>query len=262
MRKLATKGFTLLEVIIAVVILAIGLSSLFASEVGAVRVAQRARGTTVATLLARCKMAEIEEHIGKEGWPGDELDERDECCEGAEHEGFSCEWKVERIVLPELDEEATEEGLSEDAVEETAEQAKEVAQEGTAGAPSALEMAQSVLGASGGNAGALPGADGEGGGGILSMLGASGGGEGGDPLASMAMSLTYPIIKPVIEEGVRRATVTVKWTEGTSEQSFEVVQFLVNEQPIILPTGEEDADGGTPDQAGGNATEDSAEGEP
>ena len=84
----ASLGFTLIEVMIAVVILAVGLSSLFTSEAGAVRIAQRARNTTVATLLARCKMAEIEERIGKEGWPGEQIDGRDECCDEAEHEGF------------------------------------------------------------------------------------------------------------------------------------------------------------------------------
>ena len=41
-------------------------------------------------------------------------------------------------------------------------------------------------------------------------------------------------MKPVIEEGVRRATVTVSWKEGDAEQNFDVVQFLVNElQPAL-----------------------------
>ncbi|HEY6878813.1 MAG TPA: prepilin-type N-terminal cleavage/methylation domain-containing protein, partial [Polyangiales bacterium] len=61
-------GFTILEVMIAVVILAIGLGALFASEAGAIRMAQKARTSTIATLLARCKMAEIEEQIAKSGW--------------------------------------------------------------------------------------------------------------------------------------------------------------------------------------------------
>ena len=55
------QGFTLIEVMVAVVILAVGMASLFTSEAGAVRIAQRARTTTIATLLARCKMGEIEE---------------------------------------------------------------------------------------------------------------------------------------------------------------------------------------------------------
>jgi general secretion pathway protein I len=231
-----TQGFTLLEVIIAVVILAIGLSSLFTSQAGAIRVAQRARTTTVATLLARCKMGEIEERIGKEGWPGDEFDGDDECCEGAEHAGYSCEWAVERIVLPEIDAETDEEDALAAAKEGTAEAAEGAAQ----AAPDPMQMAQSLLTEGGSVGGALPSPGGEPSG-ILSKFSGGEGGGGGDPLASMAMQLTYPIIKPVIEEGVRRATVTVKWKEGSSEQSLKVVQYLVNELPIILP-GEEDGE--------------------
>ena len=36
------------------------------------------------------------------------------------------------------------------------------------------------------------------------------------------------------------ATVTVKWNEGTSERSFDVVQFLVNELPMLAPTVDEE----------------------
>jgi hypothetical protein len=52
-------------------------------------------------------------------------------------------------------------------------------------------------------------------------------------MASMVMSYAFPIMKPLIEEQVRRATVTVRWNEGSSVQSFDVVQFLVNELPVI-----------------------------
>ena len=44
----------------------------------------------------------------------------------------------------------------------------------------------------------------------------------------MAMNLAFPVLKPQIEEQVRRATVTVKWQEGDREKSFDVVHFLVS----------------------------------
>ena len=59
-------AFTLLEVMVAVPILAVALTAIFASEAGAIRVSARARFTTTATLLARCKMAEIEEETMRE----------------------------------------------------------------------------------------------------------------------------------------------------------------------------------------------------
>ena len=62
-------AFMLLEVMVAVAILGIALTAIFASEGAAIRVGARARHMTTATLLARCKMAEIEEHIAVDGMP-------------------------------------------------------------------------------------------------------------------------------------------------------------------------------------------------
>jgi general secretion pathway protein I len=209
---------------VAVVLLAVGLSSLFTSEAGAIRIAQRARATTVATLLARCKMAEVEERILKEGLPGTSISGRDECCEDAEQEGFDCEYTVDRVVLPDqvFDDEGSGEG---------AEGLVEGVKSGAEGLGAGRDPAASF---------GIPLGD------PMSML--AGGGEGGegDPLASMVMEYTFPIMKPLIEEQVRRATVTVHWKEGSSAQSFQVVQFLVNEAPYQPPEEPDE-----PDPAGG-----------
>ncbi len=235
-----TAGFTLLEVMVAVVILAVGLSSLFTSQVGAIRIAQRARMTGVASLLVRCKMAEVEERILKEGWPGSTLEGRDECCEDAEHEGFSCEYKVERIVLPDQMGGEDEEGNPLKAA---------LGQEGTAGGASAggLDPASAIGIPLNGPLGALSGLGGAAGG------GAAGGGGGGDPLESMVMEFTFPIMKPLIEEQVRRVTVTVSWKEGSSAQNLAVVQFVVNELPMVVPD-DEDADDPAGGTGGGTTT--------
>ena len=219
-------GFTLIEVMIAVVILAVGMSSLFTSEAGAVRIAQRARTTTIATLLARCKMGEIEERIFKEGWPGEQIDGRDECCEGAEHTGFRCEWKVERIVLPDM-------GGEEGATGGTG-GGKRKEKKGSGESERDLKGPGGAGGGLGAGFAADASLDGDGGvlDGLMSEFGSAG--EGSDPIAAMAMELTFPVMKPVIEEGVRRATVSVSWKEGDREQSFDVVQFIVNElQPAL-----------------------------
>jgi general secretion pathway protein I len=96
------RGFTLLEVMIAVAILGLSLTAIFSSEVGAANVAARARRQNVAATLARCKMGEIEEVVAIEGLPALEKKDTDSCCEHAPVEGFECEWLVERIILPEL----------------------------------------------------------------------------------------------------------------------------------------------------------------
>jgi general secretion pathway protein I len=239
------RGFTLMEVMIAVVIMALGLGSLFASEAGAIRIAQRARTTTVATLLARCKMGEVEEKLAKEGWPGTALDGRDECCDEAEHEGYSCEWKVERIVLPESAEAKTEDEAK--AAMDDAKNGKGMPGEGGksgsssigaplgGGTPDPTSMGVPLNG--------LPPilggpASGSGAGGGLG--GGSETGGGADPISGMVMSFAFPIMKPIIEEQVRRVTVKVMWKEGEKEQNFEVVQFLVNELPVLPQTNDED----------------------
>jgi hypothetical protein len=94
------------------------------------------------------------------------------------------------------------------------------------------------------------GAGGDGGilGNVVSSLGESSGG-GGDPLTAMVMEMTFPVMKPVIEEGVRRATVSVSWKEGDREQTFDVVQYLVNEMPMLPGESAIEAmqgDGGAP----------------
>ena len=189
------RGFTLLEVMIAVAILGLSLTAIFSSEVGAANVAARARRQNVAATLARCKMGEIEEVIAIEGLPALEKKDTDACCEHAPVEGFECDWLVERIILPELGATGDEEG-DEDADGSLAQRANETLDE-----VQAAETTQQVLAGESGN------------------------------LAMLALELGFPILKPFLEEQVRRATVTVRWKEGSKERGFDVIQFLVSDQP-------------------------------
>ncbi|MDB4990266.1 MAG: ral secretion pathway protein, partial [Myxococcaceae bacterium] len=218
-----------------------------------------------ATLLARCKMAEVEEKVAKEGWPGDLIEGHDECCEEGAHDGFTCDWKVERIKLPDAEED-------EDTDKET-----DKAKDGKSGAG----------GKGGGVLDALAGMSKQGSGdqlsGIANMFPTGNNassygltdsskkksdrdsknpdgkdrpksdeisGSESDPMSSMVMTFAFPMLKPVIEEGTRRASVVVHWKEGSGEHQFEVVQFMVSEAQIILPDLDS-ADGGV---AGGMTT--------
>ncbi|MCX7634641.1 MAG: prepilin-type N-terminal cleavage/methylation domain-containing protein [Syntrophales bacterium] len=60
------KGFTLLEVMIAMAILAIGLTAAYYSQSQSVSMAASARFMTTASLLAQGKMAEMEGNTAKE----------------------------------------------------------------------------------------------------------------------------------------------------------------------------------------------------
>ena len=190
-----SRGFTLLEVMIAVAILGLSLTAIFSSEVGAANVAARARRQNVAATLARCKMAEIEEIIAIEGLPALEKKDTDACCEHAPVEGYECEWIVERIILPELGaQEGGEDEASEDRSQRRLTETYDEINAQGGGTP------EEVIAGQAGN------------------------------LTSMALELGYPILKPFLEEQVRRATVSVRWTEGPREIGFDVVQYLVSEQ--------------------------------
>jgi general secretion pathway protein I len=219
-RRPRASGFTLLEVMVAVTILGIALVAIFTSEVGAVRNGARARRLTIATLLARCKMGEIEEMTAREGLPAVSANGVDECCEGGEIEGFECAWEIERIVLPDeimLGETEDEEGGALDGLL------------GGAGAGDESAGPGPALDVGGASAGAM----------MAGVMGGMGGG-GGDPIADMAMQIAFPVLKPAIEDQVRRATVTVRWREGTGDsahvEELEIVQFLVAEQPPAAVT--------------------------
>ncbi|MBN1653206.1 MAG: prepilin-type N-terminal cleavage/methylation domain-containing protein [Deltaproteobacteria bacterium] len=185
-------AFTLLEVMVAVGILGVALTAIFSSEAGAIKMAHSSRKMGLAVELARCKMAEIEEKIAKEGLPAVFASDSDKCCEETEIEGFSCDWDIDRIVLPDTMFEGQE------GEESTSRQEQ----------PNLLETATSDP---------------------LALL--SGGGEFMGDIASTAMLLVYPILKPSVEEQIRSVTVTVKWREGSRERSFDVSQYLVAEQP-------------------------------
>ena len=251
------RGFTLLEVMVAIAILSIALSAVFSAEAGAVRMAARARKLGWASMLVRCKMGEIEEQIAKEGFPAVFDEGEDNCCTDAEIDGFTCKWEIEPVTMPDQmfePEEGEENAADSDGDPKTDSSDKpdpKVADtkldrkgakeflNSTEGSKTKLDAAEllkdpkKLLGG-----GSTPSVGGLGLG--LGMGGDEEGEAGGgemDAIASMAMQYVYPILKPSFESQIRRATVTVFWKEGDAQKSFDVTQYLVAEQPIKLPDG-------------------------
>ena len=199
-RARTSAAFTLLEVMVAIAILAMSLTAIFASEAGAIKMAHRSRKMGLATLLVRCKMGEIEEQVAEEGLPALFDSDSDACCEGAEIDGFSCDWEIAPIVLPDTMF-APPEG-----------------EEGEEGKPPASPMQSSTEKLQQELTSADPNQ-------VLSGGGTSG-------VASAALGLVFPVLKPSFEQQIRRATVTVHWKEGSVEHSFDVTQYMVSDQPI------------------------------
>jgi general secretion pathway protein I len=220
----ARRGFTLIEVLVAIAILGLALTAIFASEAGAVKAGHRARRITVATILARCKMGEIEEEIAREGFPAIEMHGTDSCCEGGEidddgdgESDFVCDWSVDRIEFPDL--EGEEDGLLPEAEAEGED------------ADTGFSQAASVE----------------------DILGGTAPTSGGDMVGELALSYAWPILQPALEEQVRRARVTVRWREGLTPPTgsgqcerdpdnparnelrcMDVVQYLVAEPPNVV----------------------------
>lgn len=65
-------GFTLLEVMVAVAILSMSLTSLLSSQIAAMRATRYARGVSVAAFLADAKLLDIEAQLLVEGWGTDD----------------------------------------------------------------------------------------------------------------------------------------------------------------------------------------------
>lgn len=213
----ALAAFTLLEVMLAVAILAMCLTAIFSSEGAAVRMAGRSRRLGVASLLARCKMSEIEEQVAEEGLPAIFDSGTDECCEEGEVEGYECKWEIVPVVLPET---------------------MFAPEEGAAG---------SGGGTGGGMIDQLAAKNAEQGGTFDPATMMAGGAT--DGLAAMAMGYVFPILKPAFEQQIRRATVVVQWREGEAQKEFDVTQYLVSPTPITAPT--EGETGSDPNAAGG-----------
>ncbi|MDD9933459.1 MAG: type II secretion system protein [Myxococcales bacterium] len=199
-RAVVNAAFTLLEVMVAVAILAVSFSAIFSSEAGAIKMAARSRKMGTAALLARCKMGEIEEQIAEEGLPAIFDSGSDGCCEEAEIDGYSCDWEIQPVTLPETMF-MPEEGEGGEGDESASQPGGQLA-----------EMSPEEMLSGGGAASA-------------------------DGMAMMAMGFIYPALKASFESQIRRATVTVKWTEGERERSFDVTQFVVSGEPVELLEG-------------------------
>jgi len=98
LRELA-QGFTLLEVMVTLAILGMSLVAISRSQQNSIRAANRAKWMTVAVMLARYKMVEVEDKLFEEGFSDfDEKETGDFKDEGFDKYTYSL--KIDKIELP------------------------------------------------------------------------------------------------------------------------------------------------------------------
>jgi len=204
------RGFTLLEVLVAIAILGLGLTVILGSQVGLFTNASRGQHLTVATNLARCKMSEIELQLLKLGYQLTDVTDDGPCCGDDDgNEGYRCSWKIERVKLPELPLNGGADGG--------------VGPAGDGGldlGPIALLAGLNQPGGKSIGDKASP-TD------LATTLGNAPSPMG---LAPMMMSMVYPTLKPMLEASIRKVSVTVTYKEGKFERELLVTEYVTNPQ--------------------------------
>lgn len=259
-RKRRRRGFSLLEVMMAVALFGAVVTIILSAQAGLVASDRTATNMSQAIEIARCRMSEIEEKQLRLGYP--EIEEKDQstiCCDDREVPGFSCEWKVERVLLPQPMGLAGDGGMN-----------------NLFGGGLGLDAGFGNLGATAqGLATSMPTAMGPNGMPLVNPMGGAGldfdaglqnigqtltqsfGGAGMSGLLSLVFSLVYPSLKPMLEAGIRRVTVTVHWQEGSNQREMLLQQYITNPSRAGLLAGLAEAglggEGGLPMNMGGGA---------
>ena len=231
------RAFSLLEVMFAVALFGAVVTVILSAQAGLVASNKSAANISQAIQLGRCRMSEVEEKQLKLGYPEiEETDSSTVCCDDKEVAGFSCEWRVERVKLPEATALGGDAGLSSLL-------GGGLGLEGGAplgaGAPSSLAspMGTVLVNPAGGAQLDLDG-------GLQAVgqaLNQSLGGAGAQGLLSMVFSLVYPSLKPVLETAIRKITVVIRWKESTIARDFTLQQYVTNPSRAGLQAGLQDA---------------------
>lgn len=224
----AERGFSLLEVLVAIAILGLGLTTILSAQAGLFSTSARSANMTRASNLARCKMNEIEVQLMRDGFPlSDEKDEG-HCCEREDDDGFTCRWMVETIKLPPLDQgdAGTDGGLLGGVTGSGLQLGGGLKFDGglnpsSMAGKSPLDILGQAMPGFGAGMGTSSGTG-------SGPLGAGAVGLGG--LATMVLPMVYPTVKPMFEASIRRVSVSVRWREGVSARTFDVAQYVTNPQ--------------------------------
>jgi general secretion pathway protein I len=199
------RGFTLLETVIAMAILGLALMAIFDLNAGAVANHAYTKKLTVATLLARSKMTDLEQKLYDDGFSNDDDEESGDFSD----EGWSTfKWRA-KIIAPKTD------GVSPDQLVGAIFNLPI----GDSGSGDPLGGLASMFGGSapGGKDGAASGATAQAGAGMGAMAG-----------------MIQPMFTQMIDQltrSVREVHLTVYWQDGTQVESLDLVTHVVSLGP-------------------------------
>jgi general secretion pathway protein I len=185
------RGFSLIEVMIAVTILAAALTWIVVGMARNIQAENHAKLMSTASFLARYKMNDVEDDLYTKGFSDFEKDQ----VGTFEERGFErFAWKVviDKVEMPSSDQVQTMMGKANDAKNAI-----------TGADPSQQQQQQNA-----------------------------------DPSQSpigqgmAAMSSLYPVIKQVLEDGIRRMTVQVLWYEGRSQYDVSIVAYYTDPSKV------------------------------
>ncbi len=228
--RLRRRAFTLLEVVVALAILGVSLVAVLDINASAVYSHVYAKKLTVATLLARSKMTDLEQKLYDEALsPDDDEDAGDFSAEG--WPGYK--WRA-KIIVPKTN------GLT---PEQLFGALFNFPMGGEGSMLSGLfggATGSAAAGAAGAAAQGAPGAAGAGG-----LLGALG------PMAGMAQQQFTQMVDQ-LQKSVREVHLTVTWKEGKITESIDVVTHVVSLGPGSDRNGGAAAAAGNPGAQNGN----------
>ena len=210
------RGFTLLETVVALAILALALMAIFDINSGAVANHAYAKKLTVATLLARSKMTDLEQTLYDDGFSNDDKEESGDFSQ----EGWSnYKWRS-KIIAPRTD------GVS-------PEQLIGAIFNLPIGPGGDLSGLSSMFGGGGkdGKSGSTPSQT-----------------TTANPMAGAAMGMAQPMFTQMIQQitqTVREVHLTVYWKEGSQTESLDLVTHIVSLGPGSDRNGGFTANNGT-----------------
>lgn len=213
----AQRGFTLLEVMVALAILGFALAVLIKSTANNINAAEQSHMMGVATDLARGKMYDIEEKLLKEGFTDTDQSQTD--LKPFDEEGWPnifYSYKVDQVELPDFD------------------QLQAMAQGKAQRMGSAAGSGSAAFGAGmGSSLGSGFGSDQVGGfqnsmlGGMLNMFGGGSSGVTGAQGGALIQS-QYSMFQNILKVSVRKVTLTVQWKVMGIDSSMKVVCFFTD----------------------------------
>ncbi len=243
------RGFTLLEVMVALALLGLGMVVLIKSTAGNIFSTEEAHMMGIATDLARGKMYDIEEILLKDGFTdSDQSQESEKCFEDEGWPNICYSYKVEEPKLPSFD------------------------QLQTMGQKQAEKAMKEAAGSAGSALGTALGSDSLGGfenstlGSMMGLMGSLGGGKQ-DITAEQGASLfqsQYQMFQEILKVSVRKVTLTVKWKTLGRDRDMKVVAFYTDAAAMdkVLnglgsqeydPNGNSGGTGGTGGSGGGSS---------